>query len=681
MNQAPFHVGEWLVQPQLKRISNGDVTHNIEPQLMAVLAYLADHQGEVITKEQLMAEVWKGVIVSENVLTRAISSLRKILGDNPSQPKYIETISKTGYRFIAEVRIPGKQPDEKVIEFRLKRKPLVIAAAVVLLISFGAFALREVFLPIPDETVYYPQSLASDAIPEYYPAISNDGQFVAFAAPNKEGRDWNIFAKRLGTETLVQLTDHPASELRAVWSQEGHEVYFMRYDQGAHVYKVPMTGGTATRVLTAGQFSKGNFDLSPDGKNLVYNDRDSRESVLQIELTNLDDGTRRFLTNPPKGFNGDIHPTFSPDGSQLAFIREKNPVSMYLYVLDLKTGEERQITALHQSINGFDWTADGNGLIYGADQTGIYKLWQVDLRSGDQKLLPATDYQMVMPRVASNDQMVYAKLQDDVNLWEYDLENGEAKIWRSTTELDLNASHSPDGTQVVFSTNRNGSFQLWKADANGSNAVAITNFIGEYVNTPRWSSDGEYIVFQGYRDGQADLFRVNAEGGIAENLTDSNFEEHTPVYAPDGESVFYSSNRSGYWQVWRMDIMEGRNEQITEAGGYAPQLSAKGELYFVKKDQSGIWKFVNGEEKLVMADFDPTNYGAFALAGDRLYYLNARNRTLDELDLNSGESKALIRTKRPPRMGVTLSYSEAAKTIIYGQVDHIDADIMMLVKQ
>ena len=125
----------------------------------------------------------------------------------------------------------------------------------------------------------------------------------------------------------------------------------------------------------------------------------------------------------------------------------------------------------------------------------------------------------------------------------------------------------------------------------------------------------------------------------------------------------------------------GNQEQLTSSGGYAPQIDEGGRLFYVKKDQRGIWKLENREESLVLPDFDPTHYGAFALAKGRLYYLNAAERTISEFDMETGEAKALIRTRRPPRLGVTLSYSAAANVLLYAQVDHIDADIMMLVKQ
>lgn len=686
MTSSDFFIGDWKISPALKRISTEAESKTLEPQLMAVLVYLASRPKEVVTKEELMEEVWKGVVVGENVLTRAISSLRKSLGDSRSQPRYIETISKTGYRLIVPVnRDVVEQKDERHFEIRLKRKPVVLVSLACLLIIMGAFAMREIFLPIPAEVVYNPVALASQNTTEYYPAISPDGQFAAYATKSEDEGGWDVYAKRIGTETLIRLTDNPAAEMRAVWSPDGNDVYFMRYEVGqANIYKVPMTGGTEARVLSPSPFAFGNFDLSPQENEIAFNRRRERGQPLQVELISLTDDNRELVTSPPQGYNGDIHPTYSPDGTQLAFIRERNSVSMYLHVLDLNTGKEKQITTEHQSINGFDWSADGSSLIFGSDRTGIYKLWRVNLSTGKLNLLPVTDYQMVMPRVAGNDRLIYAKMQDDVNLWAYLLEKNESKAWRSTSELDLNPSYSPDGSKVAFTTNRNGTFQLWTSNADGSEATAISDFKGQYINTPRWSPDGKEIIFQGYQNGQADLFRINALGGIAENLTKSDFAEHTPTYSTDGKSIYFSSNRSGDWQIWQMDADGRGSRQVISSGGYAPQTGSNDQrIFYVKKDQSGIWSFNldNESEKIELEGFNQKNYGAFSVSEEGLFFLNAANRTLDFLDFEQGKHESLTGTGRIPRMGIMLSHNPTKGTLLFAQVDHNDADIMMLVEQ
>ncbi len=98
-----FRVGDWLVAPGLNRLSQGGEKVQIELKLMEVLVHLAERPGELVSKRDLVDAVWQVEVVSDGTLTRAIALLRKALGDDARHPRYIETIPKRGYRFIAPV--------------------------------------------------------------------------------------------------------------------------------------------------------------------------------------------------------------------------------------------------------------------------------------------------------------------------------------------------------------------------------------------------------------------------------------------------------------------------------------------------------------------------------------------------------------------------------------------------
>ena len=101
--EGPFTVGEWLVAPDLNRLSKDGESVQIELKLMEVLVHLAERPGELVTKRDLIDAVWQVEVVSDGTLTRAVALLRKAFGDNARSPRFIETIPKRGYRFIAPV--------------------------------------------------------------------------------------------------------------------------------------------------------------------------------------------------------------------------------------------------------------------------------------------------------------------------------------------------------------------------------------------------------------------------------------------------------------------------------------------------------------------------------------------------------------------------------------------------
>jgi TolB-like protein/Tfp pilus assembly protein PilF len=102
-----FTVGPWQVEPERNVIFQiGDEKH-LEHRLMQTLVFLAEHCGEVISREQFFDSVWKGLIVNEEALSRAISLLRTALNDNAHRPEFIQTIPGVGYRLIAAVTTNG----------------------------------------------------------------------------------------------------------------------------------------------------------------------------------------------------------------------------------------------------------------------------------------------------------------------------------------------------------------------------------------------------------------------------------------------------------------------------------------------------------------------------------------------------------------------------------------------
>ena len=99
-----YWVGTRYVQPMRNQVTDGGQEVSVEPRVMAVLCYLAQHAGRVVTRDELLDAVWADLVVNEDALTRAVSELRKLFGDDPRSPKVIQTVRGRGYRLIAPVR-------------------------------------------------------------------------------------------------------------------------------------------------------------------------------------------------------------------------------------------------------------------------------------------------------------------------------------------------------------------------------------------------------------------------------------------------------------------------------------------------------------------------------------------------------------------------------------------------
>ena len=111
--QEPFRVGEWYVDPDSGRLLREGVEVKLEPKVMQVLVFLAQHSGKVVSREALEAVVWAGMVVGYDALSGSIIKLRKALGDDSRHPRYIETVSKKGYRLIASVSEVGEDDADR----------------------------------------------------------------------------------------------------------------------------------------------------------------------------------------------------------------------------------------------------------------------------------------------------------------------------------------------------------------------------------------------------------------------------------------------------------------------------------------------------------------------------------------------------------------------------------------
>ena len=106
---SDFALGDWHVSPKLNRISKDDQTVGIKHKSMAVLVFLADADGEVLTRDEIMDGVWPGMEVTDDVLTQAIHELRHAFGDDARHPRFIETIPRVGIRLIKQTTVAGEE--------------------------------------------------------------------------------------------------------------------------------------------------------------------------------------------------------------------------------------------------------------------------------------------------------------------------------------------------------------------------------------------------------------------------------------------------------------------------------------------------------------------------------------------------------------------------------------------
>ncbi len=606
-----FQVGEWGVQPSLNRLSrNGDEVR-VEPKVMQVLEVLAETPGEVVTRETLVARVWPGVFVSDDVLHRAIRELRRIFGDDRTNPTYVETIRKRGYRLIAPVHrgmtsTPATAPTPIAVPAppASPGRSRVFMAAASIAHAAARGAVVYALATRPAETAATPASvqfaaMTSGSVNETDPALSPDGTRLAFAmrpdaADPRYSAPADIYLTEGAGRTPERVIAHPADDRYPSWSFDAATLAFIRYEHTTcNVMLVPLADRRERRLAACGNIEEPRVSWSADGEWLVESFAPGPDPIRgwQIARVSTRTGVREELTLPNPGTLGDHSPAVSPDGTRIAFVRGLNGATADLHIIPFGGGTPTRVTWDNQDLIGVDWSPDGRSLYYATDRAGGYTIWRVSVDGGTPELVVGGAAKLKHPSIARlTGRMAYESWSYEINLWEapitarLDLEGDLTSTIRPTVRTSDQWNHSPefspDAARVAFISTRSGGAELWVSDRDGANARQLTTFGRAAFRQPRWSPDGTRLLISASVNGQLDLHLVEVSTGAISKLTDDDADEMAPSWSHDGTSVLFGARQSGMWQVMRLSLADRSRTQLTTDGGYAAQPSPDGQSIF-----------------------------------------------------------------------------------------------------
>jgi TolB-like protein/DNA-binding winged helix-turn-helix (wHTH) protein len=167
-------VGDWRIDPQLGQMSRGTETVRLEARTLRLLMYLANRAGETVGIDELLDQVWSGVVVTQDSVYQAITALRRLLGDDAKQPTYIVTVPRLGYRLIAPVRAAAEGPALVIppplppARPRVSRR-IALACVAIALAGIGVFYWRASAMPDAKSVAVLPfLDLTSQAMDEEY---------------------------------------------------------------------------------------------------------------------------------------------------------------------------------------------------------------------------------------------------------------------------------------------------------------------------------------------------------------------------------------------------------------------------------------------------------------------------------------------------------------------------------
>lgn len=103
LTTIPLRIGDWRLDPQLGQLTRGQQVEKLEARTLRLLQYLASRAGETVSIEELLDQVWSGVVVTQDSVYQAVTALRRLLGDDAKNPRYIVNVPRLGYRLVAAV--------------------------------------------------------------------------------------------------------------------------------------------------------------------------------------------------------------------------------------------------------------------------------------------------------------------------------------------------------------------------------------------------------------------------------------------------------------------------------------------------------------------------------------------------------------------------------------------------
>jgi DNA-binding winged helix-turn-helix (wHTH) protein/Tol biopolymer transport system component len=571
-----FCVGDWLVEPTLNSLSRPDRIVRLEPKVMQVLVCLAEHPGEVASKDRLLQRVWPGTYVTEDVLTRAVSELRRVFGDDAKHSRFIETIPKGGYRLVAQVAptsesggtateamrptggavgdvfprfgstSPRPAPGLSRARFRPARQPILLAAALAVVLAGGAWASWGWFFPgspavtnsrpltrsgrvmFPDRYLMHFPGLATDGTQVYFsqgmmgsswgealayvpmtgetPGVMRtpfQRQIVHHISPDRsrllvqeqttalgldqgEGALWALPVAGQGPLRLGDMRAHDGA-----WSStgtqlafaNGHDLYLARWD-GSDPRKLVTTPGRAYWIRWAPDDHALRFTLTESGS--------SRTSLWEVRIDGT--GLRRLLSD----WRSDAQPCcgeWSPDGRHFVFLAYE---------------DKRSEIWIRREPSGF-WRAASEPVRLTSGPLSFASV----IFSGDGGRLLA-----VSPQIRGK--------VNRFNLIRRAIEPSQIE--------GVCQRFSPDRQWVLYQA----SGSLWRSRPNGSEALQLTAPPLQAACVTSWSPDGKRVAFSGRTPGGPyKLYVVSSSGGAVRQLIPGNRQEIDVSWSPDGHAIMF----------------------------------------------------------------------------------------------------------------------------------------------
>jgi Tol biopolymer transport system component/DNA-binding winged helix-turn-helix (wHTH) protein len=435
--------------------------------------------------------------------------------------------------------------------------------------------------------------------------ISPDGKFFAYTA-NSDKNDFKLalwLAQTDGSNDVQVRPPEPGIFRGLAFSHDSRTLYFAHNtrDQSytGTLYRIPVLGGLPEKILdNVGEF----LSLSPDDREIAFFRTSDDKARSTLVIAQLDGSGEREVTSRKfkTGFSSQA-PAWSPDGSTLAAAALDDDRNEEIYLINVNDGNTKQITSSGwRDIVNMAWLSDIRSLIVIAKASGSAdnQLWQVNAADGSSTKISrdADTYGFPLSLSADSSSMLVTQGLTESNIWVAPTDNLADSNQLTFSSIGsiygwLGLDWAPDG-RLFFIGAKDQSRVIYAMDTNGDDLRQITpdGFIDQRLDV---APDGTFIVFQSNRSGSNEIWRVAADGSDLRQLTTGG-ANGSPAISPDGRSVLYVSGRYGKTSIWRIPAEGGDPVRITDRPSFSPRISPDGTLIacFFDSDEKDLHRLV-----------------------------------------------------------------------------------------
>ncbi len=672
------------VDPKNAELRKHGVRIKLQEQPFKILIALLESPGEIVTRDQLRERIWGNdtFVDFDHGLSAAVNRLRAALGDSAEHPRYIETVARRGYRFIASIEnAPTPQPSAPT-------PPKSYWPAVALLSALALAGIAAWFSLNPKAPPPRLTQLTALTGSETMPSLSPDGKQIAYVWNGEKEDNPEIYVKMVDSEATLRLTNSPGADLLPSWSPDGTHIAFARVHGQVGIYIVSPLGGPERKIhefpgidtrppgpetAIVGNLLYpivGRPSWSADGKFLAVTRRSEppQPGDGSVLLVPVNGGAPRTLLTPEPGAHYQ-HPTFSPDGRSLAVNlcgTAKPPCQIQQIRLTADLHQDGPAQTLHSyrgQLRGIAWAPGGESLIVGGFSLPRFYSWRLSVTNpGEPERIDLAGADAIWPTVSrTGNRFAFGRSTLQADLWRLG-PSGKPEFFLSSTARDISPRFSPDGKRIAFESARNGESDIWVADADGANLLQLGHHQDLPSGSPAWSPDGRLITYDtATPTGGRDIWVVESTGGSPRRVQKEIGDCNQPAWAADGQHIFCSQPQGSTANIWRIPASGGPGLQITKSGGATPRVSSDGKtLFFLRRsngqDQLFAQPLSGGEPKQLSPD--PIVRVSYHVDPTGIFYITPRDSDWCDIklyDFATQKTRVIAEIQRPVAFGLSVS--------------------------